>query len=82
MKDLGPKEMEKVKTKEEKAKVKLEGEPGKNDLNVKSEMGGVLDGSVEGGGRGGEGGKGESEKEKERGPAVVQEGEQPQGAAR
>ena len=79
--DLGAKEVEKAKTKEE-IKVELEGELG--DLNVKSEKGGVLHGPEEGGrgGDGGEGGDGEKNGEKERGPAVVQEGEQPQGAAR
>ena len=76
--DLGAKEVEKVET-EEEAKVELEGEHG--DLNVKSEKGGVLHGT-ELGGRGGDGVKGGDGEEDERGPAVVQEGEQPQGAAR
>ena len=80
--DLGAKEVEKVETGEE-SKVELEG--GHGDLNVKSEKGGVLHGT-ELGGRGGDGVKGgdeeEDREEDERGPAVVQEGEQPQGAAR
>ena len=43
--DVGAKEVEKVKTKEEEADVELEGELGKTDLNVKSELGGVLHGT-------------------------------------
>ena len=79
MTDLGAKEKDKVK---EKVKVELEGELGKTDLNVKQEKDGVLHG-IEGVGQGDAGDvKGQEGEEKERGPAVVQEGEQPQGAAR
>ena len=77
--DVGAKEKEKVK---EKAKVELEVELGKTDLNVKQKKDGVLHG-IEGGRKGDAGDvKGQEGEEKERGPAVVQEGEQPQGAAR
>ena len=76
--DLGAKEVEtKVKTKEE-ATVELERELGKTDLNVKSEKGGEVEGGNVKGLDGGE----KTGEEAERGPAVVQEGEQPQGAAR
>ena len=79
--DLGAKEVEtKVETKEE-ATVELERELGKTDLNVKSEKGGVVEGERGGNVKGLDGGEKTGEKA-ERGPAVVQEGEQPQGAAR
>ena len=79
MTNLGAKEKEKVK---EKVKVELEGELGKTDLNVKREKDGVLH-DVEGIQEGDAGDvQWQEGEEKERGPAVVQEGEQPQGAAR
>ena len=70
--------VEKVEDREKERKIELEvefeGDSGKVDLNSKIKMDKV--------GRDVEGGKKESMDEKERGPAVVQEGEQPQGAAR
>ena len=70
--------VEKVEDREKERKkeleVEFEGDSGKVDLNSKIEMDKV--------GRDVEGGNKDSMDEKERGPAVVQEGEQPQGAAR
>ena len=70
--------VEKVEDREKERKIELEvefeGDSGKVDLNSKIEMDKV--------GRDVEGGMKDSMDEKERGPAVVQEGEQPQGAAR
>ena len=70
--------VEKVEDREKERKIELEvdveGDSSKVDLNSKTEMDKV--------GRDVEAGKKDSMDEKERGPAVVQEGEQPQGAAR
>ena len=70
--------VEKVEDREKERMIELEvefeGDSGKVDLNSKIEMDKV--------GRDVEAGKKDSMDEKERGPAVVQEGEQPQGAAR
>ena len=70
--------VEKVEDREKERKIELEvefeGDSGKVNLNSKIEMDKV--------GRDVEAGKKDSMDEKERGPAVVQEGEQPQGAAR
>ena len=70
--------VEKVEDREKERKIELEvefeGDSGKVDLNSKIEMDKV--------GRDVEAGTKHSMDEKERGPAVVQEGEQPQGAAR
>ena len=70
--------VEKVEDREKERKIELEvefeGDSGKVDLNSKIEMDKV--------GRDVEPGMKDGMDEKERGPAVVQEGEQPQGAAR
>ena len=70
--------VEKVEDREKERKIELEvefeGDSGKVDLNSKIEMDKV--------GRDVEAGNKDNMGEKERGPAVVQEGEQPQGAAR
>ena len=70
--------VEKVEDREKERKIELEvefeGDSGKVNLNSKIEMDKV--------GRDVEAGNKDSMDEKERGPAVVQEGEQPQGAAR
>ena len=70
--------VEKVEDREKERKIELEvefeGDSGKVDLNSKIEMDKV--------GRDVEAGNMDRMDEKERGPAVVQEGEQPQGAAR
>ena len=70
--------VEKVEDREKERKIELEvefeGDSGKVNLNSKIEMDKV--------GRDVEAGNKDRMDEKERGPAVVQEGEQPQGAAR